>query len=92
MLRAVAGFSWERLKKEIETAKRELNGTGSMGHMYLVRSHKPKAVTSLSPLNPLAQVLSEFSKTQAVSTKRGREMFLSPPGQATLDIHRRPMG
>jgi hypothetical protein len=65
VLCAVAGSSWERLGKEVETTKRALNCTESTGHLFSVRARNPKVVSSnLTPAtmgayeeNPLSALL-----------------------------------
>jgi len=38
--------SWERFGKELRVSKHCVNCTESTGHMFLVRAHNPKVVSS----------------------------------------------
>jgi hypothetical protein len=37
---------WERLGKELKVSRHQVNRTESTGHMFLVRAHNPKVVSS----------------------------------------------
>jgi hypothetical protein len=47
---------WERLGKELKVSRHQVNRTESTGHMFLVRAHNPKVVSSnLTPATKGAQ-------------------------------------
>jgi hypothetical protein len=52
---------WERLGKELKVSKHQANRTESTGHMFLVRAHNPKVVSS--NLTPATIYLSISSST-----------------------------